>query len=388
LTITVGQKNADIVGASQKAIQAAVDYVARLGGGTVKILPGSYQLRNSVYLQSNVRLLGSGNKTILFKAPGMTTKLSADSDWFDQEITLTDANGFEVGDGVCLRAKRVDIGGEIEVMRTLVARSGNRFMLEKGMRENLWQRNEATASTCFPLISGEFINDVVIENLVLDGNRRKNDNIYSNYAGCYLQDCNRVMFRGVIARNNNGDGISWQICHDVVVENCMIENNGALGLHQGSGSQRPIIRGNTIKGNDQGLYFCWGIKYGLAERNLIDNNRIGISIGHHDTDNLIIRNKIINNKDNGILFRPERELSFSGHRNCIENNQLTNNGEEAAIDIQGGPESLKLVGNKITDKRAKSKLIAVRIGSDVKGIELKNNKISGFTIEVDTKKGI
>src|SRR3954453_12498110 len=51
-TITVGPAGADVVGTSAKAIQAAVDYVARLGGGTVKLLPGTYRLRNAVYLQS------------------------------------------------------------------------------------------------------------------------------------------------------------------------------------------------------------------------------------------------------------------------------------------------------------------------------------------------
>src|SRR4051794_6212377 len=88
LTVTVGAKDADIVGATDKALQAAVDYVARFGGGTVKVLPGTYRLRNSVYLPSKVRLLGSGTETILFKEPSVTTKLAADSDWYDQEITL------------------------------------------------------------------------------------------------------------------------------------------------------------------------------------------------------------------------------------------------------------------------------------------------------------
>ena len=37
LTITVGPKEADIVGTSHKALQAAVNYVASLGGGTVTI---------------------------------------------------------------------------------------------------------------------------------------------------------------------------------------------------------------------------------------------------------------------------------------------------------------------------------------------------------------
>src|ERR1700688_681284 len=95
LTITVGSAKADLVGATDRPLQAAVDYVARLGGGTVKILPGTYRLRNSVYLQSKVRLLGSGAETVLIKEPSVSTQLAADSDWYDQEITLADAAGFE-----------------------------------------------------------------------------------------------------------------------------------------------------------------------------------------------------------------------------------------------------------------------------------------------------
>jgi polygalacturonase len=52
LIVTVGARDADIVGTDQRAIQAAVDHVARLGGGTVRILAGTYRLRNAVYLQS------------------------------------------------------------------------------------------------------------------------------------------------------------------------------------------------------------------------------------------------------------------------------------------------------------------------------------------------
>src|SRR6516225_5249030 len=67
LTVTVGPGEADLVGKDDKVLQAAVDYVARLGGGTVRILPGTYRLRNAVYLQSKVRLVGSGPETVLIK---------------------------------------------------------------------------------------------------------------------------------------------------------------------------------------------------------------------------------------------------------------------------------------------------------------------------------
>ena len=50
LTITIGNRKADLVGDDEKVIQAAVDWAARQGGGTVKILPGTYKLRNAVHL--------------------------------------------------------------------------------------------------------------------------------------------------------------------------------------------------------------------------------------------------------------------------------------------------------------------------------------------------
>src|SRR5437764_11464979 len=72
VTITVGPQKADLVGDTDRAIQAAVDYVARKGGGTVRILPGTYRLRNSIFLQSNVRLQGSGTDSVLVKEPSVT----------------------------------------------------------------------------------------------------------------------------------------------------------------------------------------------------------------------------------------------------------------------------------------------------------------------------
>ena len=67
LRITVGPQDADIVGSDQRAIQAAVDYLARLGGGTVHLKAGTYRLRNAVYLQTGVNLTGEGDKTVLIK---------------------------------------------------------------------------------------------------------------------------------------------------------------------------------------------------------------------------------------------------------------------------------------------------------------------------------
>ena len=45
--ITVGIKDADVIGSDNKAIQLAIDALSYRGGGIVRILPGEYILENS-----------------------------------------------------------------------------------------------------------------------------------------------------------------------------------------------------------------------------------------------------------------------------------------------------------------------------------------------------
>lgn len=384
LTITVGVKQGDLIGSDEKVLQAAVDYVARLGGGTVHVLPGTYTLRNAVFLPSRIRLLGSGPESIITKIASERIELADDSDWYDQEITLRDAKGFRVGDGVVLQAKNADHGGATVIKRTLVGRSGNRFKLNDGLRENLWLSGQPTCASLFPLLTSEYTSDVVIENITLDGNRSNNENFNGNYGGCvFLQDCNSYSFRNVTARNYNGDGFSFQISHDVVVENCHSHDNADLGVHPGSGSQRPLILNNRLERNSQGIFWCWGVKYGLAEGNKIDGNTLyGVSIGHNDTDNVMRDNDISNSGRIGILFRDEaRGKDFWANRNVIENNRITNSGgaDGVAIDVTGQTKDIQIRGNEIRETRDPMNRIGIRIGAKVGQVMLADNRVDGFT---------
>lgn len=386
LTITVGPRKADIVGTNEKAIQAAVDWAARYGGGTVRILPGVYRFRNAVHMASKVRLLGSGADSILFKEPSISTMTAADSDWFDQEITLKNANGFRLGDGIALQTKNPHHGGKEVYKGTLIARSGNRFKLSKALRKNYWLRGNTTAATLFPIINCEFVEDVVIENITLDGNRENNENFNGNYAGgIFAQDCSRLAFRNVESRNYNGDGLSWQICHDVVVDGCHSHDNAGLGLHPGSGSQRPIMRNNRLERNNIGIFFCWGVRHGLAENNkCIENRSYGVSIGHRDTDNLVRLNEIIRSGKSGVIFRPERGKDFAPHRNVFEENRIVDSGTDSgiAVDVQGEVESITLRKNQIRESRGPAKRVGIRVGAQTRDVRLIANEISGFSTSV------
>jgi len=384
LTITVGPDKADLVGRDDKVIQAAVDYVTRLGGGTVQLLPGTFTLRNAIFLPSRLRLRGSGADTVITKIASETIPLADDSDWYDQEITLSAPGGFRVGDGVVLQATNPHDGGRTVIKRTLVARSGNRFKLNDGLRENLWVSGKPTCASLFPLLTSEYTADVVIEDLALDGNRQQNENLNGNYAGCiFLQDCNRYTIRRVEARNYNGDGISFQICHDVAIEECHSHDHTGLGLHPGSGSQRPRLIGNRLERNEIGLFWCWGVKYGLAEGNRIDANRsYGISVGHNDTDNVMRDNEVTNSGKAGVLFRDEsRGKDFWANRNVLERNRIVNSGDKdgIGIDIQGRTKDLKIAGNELRETREPADRVGIRISAGSERIELADNRIEGFS---------
>src|SRR5918996_772917 len=71
IKITVGPDKADIAGSDHRVIQAAVDYLSGLGGGTVQILPGNYRFRNAVKLRTGVRIVGSGLDSVCIKQPSI-----------------------------------------------------------------------------------------------------------------------------------------------------------------------------------------------------------------------------------------------------------------------------------------------------------------------------
>lgn len=386
-TLTVGTTEGDLVGKDDRVLQAAVDYVARMGGGTVRLLPGTFTLRNAVFLPSRLRLLGSGPETVITRIPSERIAVADDSNWFDQEITLKSGGSFRVGDGVVLQVKNPHNSGSTVIKRTLTARSGNRFKLNDGLRENVWLSGEPTCASLFPLFTSERTHDVLIENLTLDGNRQNCENFNGNYGGCiFIQDCNRYTFRRVTARNYNGDGISFQICHDVVVDECHSHDNADLGIHPGSGSQRPLIRNSRMERNTIGLFWCWGVKYGLAEGNRMDGNRsYGISIGHCDTDNVMRNNEVRNSGKVGILFRDEnRGRDFWANRNLVEKNRVIDSGEAEgiAIDLQGKTKEVRLVDNLLQETRAPMQRVGLRIGPDVERLQMDRNRIEGFAAPV------
>ncbi len=386
LTITVGPENADLVGTTDQVIQAAVDYVTRLGGGTVQILPGTYRIRNSIFLPSKIRILGSGTDSVLIKQPSTTTELVVDGDHWDQEVTLADSQGFQVGDGVRLVSKDPYSKGMNIVQRTIIASSGNRIKLDSRLHERFHLGGDPPQiATNFSLLQCTNSADVVIENLALDGNKANTEWVARKYddGTIRLEGSNRITMREVTVRDSYCDGIVWGISHDVTVENCHLQDIARLAIHSGSGSQRSIVRGNHMQDSKQGIYFCWGAQHGLYEKNVIEDCSYGITLGHRDTDNLVRDNDIRRSSIAGIRFRGGKK-AFAPHRNRIERNRILDSGGEqgVAIDITGETESITLLENELRETRKPLSRIGIRIGAKARDIRCVDNQIEGFATPI------
>jgi len=386
LMITVGQKKADLVGATDRVIQAAVDYVARRGGGTVRVLPGTYRLRNSIFLQSNVRLLGSGTDSVLFKEASVTTKIIVDGDHWDQEITLADPKGFQVGDGVRLVSKDPYGKGTNIIQRTLIASRGSRFKLDRRLEERFHLEGNPQIATNFALIQCTNASDVVIESIAVDGNKAHNEMLDKGMfddGSIRLDESNRVTIRKVTVRDFYCDGIVWGISHDVRVEDCAVTDGVRLALHSGSGSQRSIVRGNRMRHSGEGIYFCWGAQHGLYEKNTIEDCTYGMTFGHSDSDNLIRDNDIRRSGAAGIHFRGGNK-AFAPHRNRIEGNRIIDSGGEkgVAIDINGETEAVVIAKNELRETRKPLSRIGILIGAETRDIRHADNRIEGFAVPI------
>ena len=390
--ITVAPRGADINGADNRALQAAVDYIAALGGGRVEIGPGEFLMHDSLHLRSFVTVRGTPGKTILRKARGATSPLALDGDYGEEQITVVNAEGFEVGHGIAIWDSKS--GGFHTTVARITGRNGNTFSIDRPLNADCMVGNKAQAATVFPVVSGYHLEGARVEHLVIDGNKAENVALNGcRGAGIFLYRGFGTVIENCTVRNYHGDGISFQQSNDVMVQGCVSEDNAGLGLHPGSGSQRPVVRECIARRNgEDGLFLCWRVRHGLFEKNVFeDNGRFGISIGHKDTDNLLQDNQVRANQQDGIFFRNET-AGMAGHRNRLENNVIENNGtkgDAAGIRVRGETRDLFFKNNIIRDTRspeARKQSVGIRIEEEAGEVRLEGNQIEASTKIDDRRK--
>jgi parallel beta-helix repeat protein len=260
-----------------------------------------------------VTVRGTRDKTVLRKARATISPLKIDGDYGEEQFTVQNPDGFVVGDGVAIWDKKA--GGFHTTVARIVGRSGDTFAISLPLNADCMVENNAQAATVCPVVSAAHVEGIRIENLSIEGNKNENANLNGcRGGGIFLYRCPGAVIDHCQVRNYNGDGISFQQSNDVTVTNCISEGNAGLGLHPGSGSQRPAVRLCVARNNgEDGLFLCWRVKYGVFEENVFENNgRYGISIGHKDTDNLLRKNQIRGNQENRRFFSATNPMEWQG----------------------------------------------------------------------------
>ncbi len=392
--VRVGIDQGDMRGNDHRALQAAIDYVANLGGGTVEIAAGRYILRHSLQLRNNVHIVGVPERTVLVLVPGRKSALAKDVAKGATEITLVDATGFELGDAIALE-DRAGHGFEVTTA-TLVARLGpGSFRIGQPAESAYLIARNAEVKHAFSGVAGVNVKNASVQQLIIEGNLGIPGSEYlggCRGGGIYLFGCENVLVSRCVVRKFHGDAISFQKkCTKVTIEHCLCENNFNVGLHPGSGSHDCIVRKNKLTRNGYvGLFVCVGVRKMLFENNdITDNAGCGISIGFEDTDNIFRLNRVTNNAETGVLFRRDSPRPEHGaHRNVFEKNVIKDNlgsrpgksnsretsAAKACVVIEGAHHDLTFRDNDLGFSRPHTGS-AFLVDADVKNLQLLRNRL-------------
>ncbi len=388
VNVYVGIEEGEIRGRDHRALQAAVDYAAKLGSGTVHIAPGQYQMRNALILRDNVKIMGVPGKTILVACDGIKTPLVVDGDCNERQITLENSSAFQVGDGVAIHDDHYRSGFEVTTA-TLTGRLDDRtFRISSPLYLDYLVSRKAVACLAFPVVSGTSIKNAAVEGLTVEGNGSRTEYLDGcRGGGIYLFECENIAIRNCVVRHYNGDGISFQDSARVTVEDCLCEENTGLGLHPGSGSQRPVVRRNrSLQNGNDGLFVCWRVQHGLFENNEVRGNKgAGVSIGHKDSDNLFRGNQISSNAKAGVLFREEAK-AMGAHRNVFEGNRILDNGPKdggIGILIHGHHDDLVFRKNTIGTSQPNSTSVGIRCDKNIIGLQSTENEFVNLKVPID-----
>lgn len=359
-TLRVAQSGkADVVGTDNAALQRAASMLRP--GDTLLIGPGQWRMDDKLLIPcSNVTVRGTAGRTVLLKSPGVSSRVIDCGDYGERVLVVAEPDKFRVGMGIAVQDDIHNSGWGV-TLTTIREISGNTLTIDPyTVRDYDYETGNSMVENKFPVVAAYEGEGLVIEDIIVDGNREDNTGYIDGCrgGGIYLYDCHNCVIRNCEVRNYCGDGISFQITDGVKVIGCQSHHNLGYGVHPGTGSLNTEITDCHFHHNDLiGFFLCWRVRYGKFCNNLIEHNGLyGISIGHKDTDNLFESNTIRNNGICGVIFRKETG-KLSGHCNVFRGNTIGDNGGESGgcgVYVEAPARDLVFENNIIEETRTGS----------------------------------
>lgn len=381
--ITVGGSSADITMFNNQAIQFAIDAISETGG-TVKLNAGNFEIAAPVRMKSNVKLIGSGEQTILKKADGVQTRFIVDADYGELKLSVENSDGFEIGMKVQVTDKNNSSCWNVSTAYITDVQE-NIIYIDDYLIRDYRSDQEGLISNASSVIEFIGVENASVSNLTVDGNRSENTKADGcNSAGILIFKSKKITVDNVLVKDYNGEGISWQITENVTIRNSEITGSGNTGLHPGTGSPFSIIENNNVHHNDvDGLFICWRVYQSQVKDNKFHHNgRFGICTGHKDTDVIFEGNHIFSNESDGVHLRGERAVN-APHRNTFVKNIIENNGTNGGgygFSINSQAQDLLLKDNIFRSSAQKTQKAAIYIQTNGLAPKLENNQMSGHSL--------
>ncbi len=318
--LSVGDASCDICGFTNGHLQCAVDRVAALGGGVVRVSAGVFAMDDALHLRAGVTVRGCGAATVLHKNPMRRANVATVLGYGHDDLVVDAPDRFRIGDGVIVSSCKS--GGFFDTTGTLIRREGDVWFLNRTYNADYAEGDGACVRTLHPLVDAVEVCDAAVEDVTLEGHSAENEMLNSCRGGAfYAYRSRRVVARRVKARDFRGDGFSFQTCDDLELDDCHAEGCFMHGFHPGSGSNRFHIHGCSARRCDCGLFYCLRVRDGVLEDSVFEDNRNhGVHIWARDERHLNRRLTIRRNAGCGICFMhnpPHQESNDHTFEACV-----------------------------------------------------------------------
>lgn len=333
-------------------IQEAIDSL-KGEGGRVRIPAGRWRLTRSVWLPSNVSLIGDGPATVLYISPLKTARLAKDIRKGGRTLTVRGKVPFTVGQ---------EIGISDDVRRgwwgthgVVEAIDGRTVTLGVKFNRALYAKDNATAVSLFPAITAEDETDLAIADLTIRGPRGYRGKWWDfTYSAIHLVLCRRARVTNVTMFDWPSDGIGVQRGSDVQVSQCQAHGCAGHGFHPGTGLARSVWSHNIgTKNGGDGFFFCARVHHSTCSDSVFSENGLagigGVARGgdHH---NIISDNVCSYNKRWGIEATRGDEQVITG--NLILSNSQEKAGAYPGIRLHDMVRNV-VTGNRLADDQEK-----------------------------------
>ncbi|HAA74507.1 TPA: hypothetical protein DCE37_05225 [Candidatus Latescibacteria bacterium] len=333
-------------------IQEAVDSLSGKGG-RVRIPAGRWHLTRSVWVPSNVSLVGDGPATVLYISPVKVAVLAKDVRKGGRVLTLKGKVPFVAGQEIGIRDDQR--GGWWGTHGIVEQIDGRQITLSAKFNRALYAKDKATAISLFPAITAEDETDLSLSNFTIQGPRRYKGKWWDfTYSAIHLVLCRRARVMNVTVFDWPSDGIGVQRGADVQVSQCQAHSCAGHGFHPGTGLARSVWSQNIGVGNGgDGFFFCARVHHSTCSDSVFSENGLagigGVARGgdHH---NIISDNVCSYNQKWGIE-------ATRGDEQVITGNLILSNSQEKAGAYPGirlhDMERNVVTGNRLADDQDK-----------------------------------